>query len=97
MSSFHDAEIGRSIIDSRPTALRVVARQEKIVFWSKAAEPIMGHLRHGVIRQVIQVRGFAYPRRPVRRGAMPSPLSDRGPKTEPSESAAAQGKLTATA
>jgi hypothetical protein len=63
MSSFPDAKICRSIIDRRPTGLRVVARQNKIVFWSKAAEPIMGHLRHGVIHPVTQVRRFAYPRR----------------------------------
>jgi diguanylate cyclase (GGDEF)-like protein/PAS domain S-box-containing protein len=49
MSSFHDSDICRSIIDSLPTGLCVVDMQKKIVFWSEDAERITGHLRHEVI------------------------------------------------
>jgi PAS domain S-box-containing protein len=49
MSSFHDSDICRSIIDSLPTGLCVVDMQNKIMFWSEAAERFTGHLRHEVI------------------------------------------------
>ncbi|MGC1451926.1 MAG: PAS domain-containing protein [Candidatus Sulfotelmatobacter sp.] len=49
MSSFHDADICRSIIDSLPTGLCVVDMQKRIVFWSDGAERIPAYLRHEVI------------------------------------------------
>jgi diguanylate cyclase (GGDEF)-like protein/PAS domain S-box-containing protein len=49
MSSFHDPEICRSILESLPAGLCVVDMQKKIVFWSDGAERITGHLRHEVI------------------------------------------------
>jgi diguanylate cyclase (GGDEF)-like protein/PAS domain S-box-containing protein len=49
MSSFHDSDICRSILESLPSGLCVVDMQKKIVFWSDGAERITGHLRHEVI------------------------------------------------
>ena len=49
MSSFHDPEICRSILESLPAGLCVIDMQKKIVFWSDGAERITGHLRHEVI------------------------------------------------
>lgn len=49
MSSFHDSDICRSILESMPSGLCVVDMQKKIVFWSDGAERITGHLRHEVI------------------------------------------------
>ena len=49
MSSFHDPEICRGILESLPAGLCVVDIQMKIVFWSDGAERITGHLRHDVI------------------------------------------------
>jgi diguanylate cyclase (GGDEF)-like protein/PAS domain S-box-containing protein len=49
MSSFHDPEICRTILESLPAGLCVVDMQKKIVFWSDGAERITGHLRHEVI------------------------------------------------
>lgn len=49
MSSFHDSEICRTILESLPTGLCVVDMQKKIVFWSNGAERITGHLRYEVI------------------------------------------------
>jgi len=49
MSSFHDPEICRGILESLPCGLCVVDMQNKIVFWSDGAERITGHLRHEVV------------------------------------------------
>jgi len=49
MSSLHDPEICRSILESLPAGLCVVDMQKKIVFWSDGAERITGHLRHEVV------------------------------------------------
>jgi len=49
MSSLHDPEICRTILESLPAGLCVVDMQKKIVFWSDGAERITGHLRHEVI------------------------------------------------
>lgn len=49
MSLFHDSEICRGILENLPSGLCVVDIQKKIVFWSKGAERITGHLRHDVI------------------------------------------------
>jgi diguanylate cyclase (GGDEF)-like protein/PAS domain S-box-containing protein len=49
MSSFHDPEICRGILESLPSGLCVVDIQMKIVFWSDGAERITGYLRHDVI------------------------------------------------
>jgi diguanylate cyclase (GGDEF)-like protein/PAS domain S-box-containing protein len=49
MSSFHDPEICRCILESLPAGLCVVDMEKKIVFWSDGAERITGHLRHEVI------------------------------------------------
>ena len=49
MSSFHDSEILRSILEGLPVGLCVVDLQRKIVFWSDGAERVTGHLRHDVI------------------------------------------------
>lgn len=49
MSSFHDSEICRGILESLPTGLCVVDMQKKIVYWSDGAERITGHLRHEVV------------------------------------------------
>jgi len=49
MSSFHDSDICRSILESLPSGLCVVDMQKKIVFWSDGAERITGHLRHEVV------------------------------------------------
>lgn len=49
MSLFHDPEICRGILESLPSGLCVVDIQKRIVFWSKGAERITGHLRHDVI------------------------------------------------
>lgn len=49
MSTFHDFEISRSILESLPVGLCVVDMQKKIVYWSEGAERITGHLRHEVI------------------------------------------------
>jgi diguanylate cyclase (GGDEF)-like protein/PAS domain S-box-containing protein len=49
MSSFHDADICCSILESLPTGLGVIDLQKKIVFWSDGAERISGRLRHEVI------------------------------------------------
>lgn len=49
MSSFHDSDVCRSILESLPAGLCIVDMQKKIVFWSDGAERITGHLRHEVI------------------------------------------------
>ena len=49
MTSFHDPDLCRSILESLPTGLCVVDMQKKIVFWSNGAERITGRLRHDVI------------------------------------------------
>jgi diguanylate cyclase (GGDEF)-like protein/PAS domain S-box-containing protein len=49
MSSFHDSDVCRSILENLPAGLCVVDTQKKIVFWSDGAERISGHLRHEVI------------------------------------------------
>ena len=49
MTSFHDSDLCRNILESLPTGLCVVDMQKKIVFWSEGAERITGHLRHEVI------------------------------------------------
>jgi PAS domain S-box-containing protein/diguanylate cyclase (GGDEF)-like protein len=49
MSSFHDPEIYRSILESLPTGLCVVDREKKIVLWSNGAERITGYRRYEVI------------------------------------------------
>jgi diguanylate cyclase (GGDEF)-like protein/PAS domain S-box-containing protein len=49
MSSFDDAGICRSILESLPTGLCVVDMQKKVVFWSDGAERITGSLRHEVL------------------------------------------------
>ena len=49
MSSFHDSEVCRSILESLPAGLCVIDIQKRIVYWSDGAERITGHLRHDVI------------------------------------------------
>lgn len=49
MSTFHDADIYRSILESLPTGLRLVDMEQKIVLWSDGAERITGYLRHEAI------------------------------------------------
>jgi diguanylate cyclase (GGDEF)-like protein/PAS domain S-box-containing protein len=49
MSSFHDSEVCRSILESLPAGLCVIDIQKRIVYWSDGAERIIGHLRHDVI------------------------------------------------
>lgn len=49
MSSFHDSDVCRSILENLPAGLCVVDLQKKIVFWSDGAERITGHLRHEVV------------------------------------------------
>jgi PAS domain S-box-containing protein len=49
MTSFHDPDLCRSILESLPTGLCVLDMQKKIVFWSDGAERITGYLRHEVI------------------------------------------------
>lgn len=49
MSSFHDSEVCRSILESLPAGLCVIDLQKRIVYWSDGAERITGHLRHDVI------------------------------------------------
>jgi len=49
MSSFHDPEIYRSILESLPTGLCVIDMDKRILLWSDGAERITGHLRHEVV------------------------------------------------
>ena len=49
MSSFHEPETCRGILESLPSGLAVLDMQKKIVFWSDGAERITGHLRHDVV------------------------------------------------
>lgn len=49
MSSLHDFEVCRGILESLPAGLCVIDVQKKIVFWSEGAERITGYLRHEVI------------------------------------------------
>jgi diguanylate cyclase (GGDEF)-like protein/PAS domain S-box-containing protein len=49
MSSLHDFEVCRSILESLPAGLCVIDVHKTIVFWSDGAERITGHLRHEVI------------------------------------------------
>ena len=49
MSSFHDSEVCRSILESLPAGLCVIDLQKRIVYWSDGVERITGHLRHDVI------------------------------------------------
>jgi len=49
MSSFHDPEIYRSILESLPTGLCVIDMEKRILLWSDGAERITGHLRHEVV------------------------------------------------
>jgi len=49
MSEIRDLEIFRAVLDSLPTAVYLVDRNGKILFWNQGAERITGHLRHEVI------------------------------------------------
>jgi len=49
MSSFHDSDVCRGILESLPAGLCVIDIQKRIVYWSDGAERITGHLRHDVI------------------------------------------------
>jgi PAS domain S-box-containing protein len=49
MTSFHDPDLCRSILESLPTGLCAVDIQKKIAFWSDGGERIAGRLRHEVI------------------------------------------------
>ncbi len=49
MTSFHDPDLCRSILESLPSGLCVLDMEKKIVFWSNGAERITGYLRHEVV------------------------------------------------
>jgi diguanylate cyclase (GGDEF)-like protein/PAS domain S-box-containing protein len=49
MAPFDDPEVCRGILESLPTGLCVINLEKKILFWSKGAERITGHVRHEVI------------------------------------------------
>ena len=49
MSSIHEPEIWRSVLESLPIGLCVLDSQRKIVLWSDGAERITGYLRHEVV------------------------------------------------
>jgi len=49
MSTFHDFELCRGILESLPIGLCVIDAQKKIIFWSDGAERITGHPRYEVI------------------------------------------------
>jgi diguanylate cyclase (GGDEF)-like protein/PAS domain S-box-containing protein len=49
MTSFHDPDLCRSILESLPSGLCVLDMEKKIVFWSEGAERITGYLRHEVV------------------------------------------------
>ena len=49
MTSFHDPDLCRSILENLPSGLCVLDMEKKIVFWSNGAERITGYLRHEVV------------------------------------------------
>jgi PAS domain-containing protein len=52
MSDFADPNLFRSILEQLHTAVYVVGRDGKIVFWNDGAERITGYLRRDVIGRV---------------------------------------------
>ena len=49
MSSIHEPEVWRDVLESLPIGLCVLDSQRKIVLWSDGAERITGYLRHEVV------------------------------------------------
>lgn len=49
MAPFDDPEVCRNILESLPTGLCVLDRQNRILLWSTGAERITGHLKHEVL------------------------------------------------
>ena len=49
MSELENPEIFRAVLDNLPTAVYLVDRNGKILFWNQGAEHITGHMRHEVI------------------------------------------------
>jgi diguanylate cyclase (GGDEF)-like protein/PAS domain S-box-containing protein len=49
MASFDDPEVCRNILESLPTGICVLDRQNRILLWSAGAERMTGHLRHEVL------------------------------------------------
>jgi diguanylate cyclase (GGDEF)-like protein/PAS domain S-box-containing protein len=49
MAPFDDPEVCRNILESLPTGLCVLDRQNRILLWSTGAESITGHLKHEVL------------------------------------------------
>src|ERR1700739_4870872 len=54
MSEFDNPEIYRSILDTLPTAVYLVDRNRKILFWNAGAEEITGYLRQDVVGRFLR-------------------------------------------
>jgi diguanylate cyclase (GGDEF)-like protein/PAS domain S-box-containing protein len=54
MSEFDNPEIYRSILETLPTAVYLVDRNRKILFWNAGAEDISGYLRQDVVGRFLR-------------------------------------------
>ena len=54
MSEFDDPAIFRSILEILPTAVYLVDRNRRIIFWNAGAEEITGYLRQDVVGRFLR-------------------------------------------